>query len=295
MIIAGVLALVVSFIGTVKSLSKQERIVFEIIASFVVGLAAGLTALTWPNKTCFTAMAIGGVLNILQGFRIVYSVIEIMSKHTVAGGANFFEGILFTGLIAYFLRFGQYIAAAIMGDAINTNFVECTKGINVWWYLLLIPLASSSWSGLFHPNYKDLPAMSFHGSLAVAVNWGLGQGGVNVNINIFVSALIASFCAGVFSRFNGRQAVGNTVAAIYALVPGAYLVRSLLSTKGIGTTFFLDIVQRGVIIGLGAWTGTILCSPALLGTTQGLISQEEHRNERGGQGSIRQTNTMLFF
>ena len=56
MVVAGVLAVVVAFIGTSSLLSKQERLIYEVIASFVVGLTAALLALTWPESMCFSAM-----------------------------------------------------------------------------------------------------------------------------------------------------------------------------------------------------------------------------------------------
>ena len=80
MLVAAVLSMMVSLIGRAKHATKQERIVMEIVASFAVGLSAGIIALTWPQDTCFSAMALGGILDIFQGFRIVYAVIEIMSK-----------------------------------------------------------------------------------------------------------------------------------------------------------------------------------------------------------------------
>jgi uncharacterized membrane protein YjjB (DUF3815 family) len=296
MLIAGFLAVFVAYFQTSNILTKQERIVFEIVASFVVGLTAGLLALAWPNQFCFGAMALSGVLDILQGFRVVYSVIEIMSKHTVAGGADLLEGMLFTGLIAYFLRFGQYTAAKLMGAPDSTSFVECKNGINQWWYFLFLPLAAFSWSALFNPNYVDLPLMSLHGILAYAVNWGLAQAGVDEHLNNFIASLSVSVFAGVVSRFTGRQAVGNTVAGLYVLLPGAYLVRSLYSSD-LDATLFIDIVQNSVIIGVGAWTGTILCSPTLLGTTKGLLAQQSrHSTGRGTEQQSRGTNnTMLFF
>lgn len=295
MLIAGFLAVFVAHFQTSNILTKQERIVFEIVASFVVGLTAGILALNWPNHFCFGAMALSGVLDILQGFRVVYSIIEIMSKHTVAGGADLLEGMLFTGLISYFLKFGQYTAARLMGDPKSTTFAECKNGINQWWYLLFLPLAAFSWSALFNPNYVDLPLMGLHGILAYAVNWGLAQVGVDEHLNNFVASLSVSLFAGIVSRFTGRQAVGNTVAGLYVLLPGAYLVRSLYSSD-LDATFFIDIIQNSVIIGIGAWTGTIVCSPTLLGTTKGLLAQQSRHNDRGREQS-RGTNdtTMLFF
>jgi uncharacterized membrane protein YjjB (DUF3815 family) len=295
MLVAGFLAVFVAYFQSANKLSKQERIVFEIVASFVVGLTAGLLALAWPDHFCFGAMALSGVLDILQGFRVVYAIIEIMSKHTVAGGADLLEGMLFTGLIAYFLRFGQYTAARAMGDPDSTNFVECKNGINQWWYFLFLPIAAFSWSGLFNPNYVDLPLMGLHGILAYTVNWGLAQAGVDEHLNHFVASLSVSLFAGIISRFTGRQAVGNTVAGLYVLLPGAYLVRSLYSSD-LQANFFIDIIQNSVIIGIGAWTGTILCSPTLLGTTKGLLAQQSPRpNGRRDRRQSRGGNTMLFF
>lgn len=131
--VAGALGIVVAWIGASPLLSKQERIIFEAVASFFVGLVSGLVALTWPDDTCFGAMAISGVLDLLQGFRVVYSIIEIMSRHTVTGGADFFEGVFFTTLIAYFLKFGQVAALQINGSPVNDAYLTCDNGVGEWY------------------------------------------------------------------------------------------------------------------------------------------------------------------
>ena len=84
--IAGVLAVVVASIGMMPAFTNSERILIETVASFLVGLTAGLVSLQWPSNTCYTSIALGGVLDILQGFRVVYAVIEIMSRNTGCGG-----------------------------------------------------------------------------------------------------------------------------------------------------------------------------------------------------------------
>jgi hypothetical protein len=66
-------------------------------------------------------------------------------------------------------------------------------------------------------------------------------------------------------------------------------------------SFFTDIIQNSVIIGVGAWTGAILCSPTLLGTTKGLLAQQQQQSRHSGGGGehthIRRSNSnsMLFF
>jgi len=49
----------------------------------------------------------------------------------------------------------------------------------------------------------------------------------------------------------------------------AYLVSQVYNDKLEG--FLTQIVMRAVIIGIGAWCGTILCSPTLLGINRGLM------------------------
>ena len=59
--------MLVAIIGTMDFLNRSERLVYETLAGFIVGLTAGLVALQWPNESCYTAIALGGVLDLLQG------------------------------------------------------------------------------------------------------------------------------------------------------------------------------------------------------------------------------------
>lgn len=240
-------------------------------------------------------MALSGVLDILHGFRIVFAIIEIMSKQTISGGADLLEGILFTGLISFFLEFGQYIAASIMGDAgLTADELDCSHEISEWWYLLFVPVAAISWSGLFNPRFEDLPVMGFHGALGFAVSWAISRTSVSAgSLNNFIAALAVSLSAGIISRLSGRQAIGNTVAGIFGLVPGAYLVRGLYSSE---SSFLGSTILRCIVIGIGAWTGTLFCSPSLLGAPLALLSRSRSAQQAGiGGDGIKKNDSMLFF
>lgn len=139
------------------------------------------------------------------------------------------------------------------------------------WYFFLVPFGAVSWSGLFNPPYYDLPFMAAHGCIGYVVSWQFYKSAPASNLNNFLAAMSVTFCAGLISRFTGRQALGNTVAGLYVLLPGAYLVTTVYENSIEG--FLMSIIVRAVIIGLGAWTGTILCSPTLLGTNRGLLNQ----------------------
>jgi hypothetical protein len=77
--------------------------------------------------------------------------------------------------------------------------------------------------------------------------------------------------------FTGRQAIANTVAGIYILLPGSYLVSSSY-TGSVDSNFITDALRMSIVIGVGGWTGTILCSPALLG---GLLWQQQPKSMDG--------------
>jgi uncharacterized membrane protein YjjB (DUF3815 family) len=300
-LVAGVLGILVGQVGTWQILLTQELVIYEVVASFIVGLSAGLIALRWPDDTCFGAMAIAGVLDILQGFRVVYAIIEVMSKNTISGAADLLEGLLFTGLIAMFLTFGQSVAAVIYRKDPIEITTPCTNGVNELWYILFVPLAAISWSGLFMPEYRDIPVMGMHGVLAYAVSYGIAKANLDDNLNNFLAALSVTLSAGIISRFTGRQAVGNTVAGLYVLLPGAYMVTGIFGSDS--TELFVGIIQRSVFIGIGAWSGTILCSPTLLGATRGLLESASIRSrlarrsgsEHGERERVKKTNAMLFF
>jgi hypothetical protein len=95
------------------------------------------------------------------------------------------------------------------------------------------------------------------------------------------------------------------VTGLYVLMPGAYLTRGLFkaaSTNVLDSALFYNIIVNSVVIGLGAWSGTLLCSPTILGTNLGLMnyskslrknnSKEIRRNRSSGSDRC---SPMLFF
>ena len=265
MIVSGILALAVHKIGTSQALAYEERVLTEVVSSFVVGMSAGLLALKWPDTFCFGAIAVASVMDLLQGFKVSYGVIEVMSKNIVTGAARMFEGILFTGLISYSIRFGLDFAFRLMfGQNLTpkdySGMLMSAHGISMKWFPLLLPFTATAWSILFWPGHRELPWMAWHGILAFTLNMA--------GFSTFLSAMCVTFSAGLISRFTGRGALGMTLAGLYALVPGTYMVKALLAPSNVG--FIERVLTAAATIGIGGWTGTLLCSPTIMGKTSGL-------------------------
>jgi len=316
-IIAGCCGSIVGIMASLQILTREERLVFEAMASFAVGIIGALVASLRPDMFCFQAIAISGVLELLQGesmigractvrvyffvsprltvicdslflslgFRVVYAIIELMSKQTVSGIADLFEGILFTAIISAFLQFGKAVVEAAAGRPDEAVY-GCSGGINQLWYILWVPAASLGWCGLFNPEYEDLPPMVFHGILAFGVLYGFERSNMATEAQLFFAALIVTFSSGVFSRFTGRQAIGNSVAGLYVLLPGAYLVRSFFADFGETLVWFISLFFLAGAIGLGGWIGTVLCSPTIFGASKGLLQNKVKRR------STRQVTTL---
>jgi uncharacterized membrane protein YjjB (DUF3815 family) len=239
---------------------------------------------------------------------------ELMSKHTLAGGADFMEAFLFTGLIASFLKLGQLLATSILGGEVSIEIAstQCQQPIDEIWYILIMPITSLAWSYLFMPRISDLIGMALHGILSYAVYYGVQKASNEAVLSSFLGALSVTLSAGVLSRFTGRQALGDTVTGLYVLVPGAYLTRGLFeatSADGLSASLLYNIIVNSVVIGLGAWSGTMLCSPTILGTNRGLMaygkavrnsdvrdSKDSRRGRRGRPSSASDRRSpMLFF
>ena len=288
MVVSGILAVSVAYIGTsylrhMQRIAFEERVLTEVVASFFVGMVAGVLAIKWPDKFCFGAIAVASVMDLMQGFKVVYAVIEVMSKNIVTGASRILEGIMFTGLISYSLKFGlDFAFKRMMGGALPSaadyaGMLNSVHGISDKFFPLILPFAATAWSGLFRPSYSDLPLMALHGMLAYTLN--------RVGAPMFVAAMCVTFSAGIISRFTGREALGNTLAGLYALVPGAYMVQALLSPSRVN--FIESVLFSAATIGLGGWTGSILCSPTMLGKSSWSFSRQ--RDTRNKQ------QTMLYF
>lgn len=61
------LAVTVARMGKDDMMGSSEQIIYESAVSFVVGAGAGFVAQYWPEETCFSATALGGVLQLLRG------------------------------------------------------------------------------------------------------------------------------------------------------------------------------------------------------------------------------------
>ena len=207
-----------------------------------------------------------------------------MSKHLLSGSAHLIEALIFSFLIATSIMFGLSAAEHIMGinssnQSYESEYMDCNDPISEHWFILIVPITSLGWAAGFRPLYADMPLMALHGTISFAVSFGVERASsYDGNVASFVAALTTSTVAGLFSRFTGRQALGDTFTGLYALVPGIFITQGFFALgfrqDEDETTLFFNLLLKAVVIGVGAWFGTLLCAPTYLGTNAGILATQ---------------------
>lgn len=284
----GIAGCVTLLFQTNTNLWKNQRMIFEVVVSWVVGLTAGLIAIRLPETTCFSGIALASMIDYLRGFGIVFSIMEVMSKNTMSGSSDLIEAIIFSFLISMSILFGLGAAENIMGiqQADSHGYMDCGYPLPEPWFLLILPLASLGWAAGFKPAYRDLPLMTVHGIIAYVVSYAVEHATNDSYIASFVAALTTSTVAGLVSRFTGRQALGDTFTGLFALVPGIYITEGFFAfalgkAEDISALFF-NLVLKAVVIGVGSWCGTLLCAPTNLGTNIGILNSVSKKGTGNG-------------
>ena len=146
--------------------------------------------------------------------------------------------------------------------------------------------------------------MTFHGTLAYTIYWAVAEYVGNSAAANFIAAMATTSSAGITSYFTGRQALGDSITGLYALLlPGAYLVNRFFDAAKdnvIDSALLGIIIVISVTIGLGGWTGTLLFAPTILGTNRFKLKNSAKTGSRERKGlslteSEHQARAMLFF
>ncbi|KAJ2550221.1 pheromone-regulated protein prm10, partial [Coemansia sp. RSA 1836] len=109
---------------------------FEVSVSILVGLFSAALA-NWSGG-CFGATSLSATVVLLPGLVMTTGVIELSSRHMVAGTVRIFYALLLAFIIAYGLLIGVQIYNQMAGNsAINSTLIDLTQchGLSQWsWF-----------------------------------------------------------------------------------------------------------------------------------------------------------------
>ncbi|KAJ2899914.1 pheromone-regulated protein prm10 [Coemansia aciculifera] len=213
---------------------------FEVSVSILAGLLSA--ALTTTTKSgCFGATALSATVVLLPGLVMTTGVIELSSRHMIAGTVRVFYALLLAFLIAFGLLIGVQIfsqlAPHVTSTTITLDLGQCHNGLSQWSWFGTFPLGIISISVLVNIHWRHWVSVTVVAGISYGVFWlfkfHLGLDDLAPVVASFVLGLVAN----VWSRFSRHTPYMILLPGEMFLVPGSVGVRgfsSLLEGSGSG-------------------------------------------------------------
>ncbi|KAI9499997.1 hypothetical protein BX070DRAFT_257941 [Coemansia spiralis] len=205
---------------------------FEVSVSIVVGVLSGALS-KWG---CFAATALSGTVVLLPGLVMTTGVIELSSRHMLAGTVRIFYALLLAFIIAYGLLIGVEIYNKIAGNPVlNGALLDLSQchPLTKWSWFGTFPVGIISIAVLVNIHWRHWASVTVVAGISYGIFWlfkfHLGLDDLAPVVASFVLGLVAN----VWSKFTGQTAYMVLLPGEMFLVPGSVGVRgisSILST-----------------------------------------------------------------
>ena len=282
--VVGILGLV--FNGTWGNRAGVRRIAgYELCAAACVALltrfaaAAAVSGSTPP--VCASAVRLGALQWLLQGWDITVAFIELTNRNaSLCGASHLLVALMVTALIGVGLNLGDTVADAAHLHSVADAAASCTHGVNIRWYLPIFLVTSCALAVQCNAARQQLPAMVGIAMVTFAISVGLtlAHNSTLTSLSTLLAALVAGWLANMLANRTGRPAVGGAAIGVFTLVPDGMAelngVTAALMHRGEGgllasLTLSASIVQTCVTIGAGIFIASLLVSPRELTHTHG--------------------------
>ena len=287
--IVGILGLI--FNGAWGNRAGVRRIAgYELCAAACVSLltrfADAAAAAGKAPPVCASAVRLGALQWLLQGWDITAAFIELTNRNAaLCGAAHLLVAVTVTSLIGVGIELGDTVADAIHLPAAHTaaaanatdNSVSpsCSHGVSLRWYFPVFLLTSVSLGVQCNAARQQLPAMVTiaMATFAISVGAPLVHNATLTSLSTLLAALAAGFLANTYANKTGKPAVGGAAIGVFVLVPDGMSelnsITAVLTQQGKATgshlmaslTLTASIVQTCVTIGGGVFIASLLVSP----------------------------------
>jgi uncharacterized membrane protein YjjP (DUF1212 family) len=239
--------------------SDHFSYVFEVFAPLATAfLARGLGTIRVNDHYlfCFSAMSQSSIALILPGYIALTAVLELQSRHLVAGAIRMVYCIIYT----LFLGFGLFLGTTIFGvmtqRAVNTTTCEppqywpadlATGGAAIIYSRFIwVPLFASCLAIINQATLQQLPVMALISTLGhQTVFWLLQFLTSNLQIANTLGGLVIGLATNVYSRFFDGIAGTAILPAIFVLVPSGLAASGSLMAGVDGSNLILHPTPAG--------------------------------------------------
>ncbi|KAJ1848647.1 pheromone-regulated protein prm10, partial [Coemansia sp. RSA 2703] len=237
---------------------------FEVSVSILAGILSAALA-QWG---CIGATALSATVVLLPGLVMTTGVIELASRHMVAGTVRIFYALLLAFIIAFGLLIGVEIYNKIAGNPVLNNAMldlsQCVA-LTRWSWFGTFPVGIISISILVNIHWRHWPSVTCIAGISYGIFWlfkfHLGLDDLAPVVASFALGLVAN----MWSRLTGQTAYMILLPGEMFLVPGSVGVRgfsSLLSKEGgQGAQLALQMITTCLSIMMGLFASSFLIYP----------------------------------
>ncbi len=237
--------------GLVDLLIQRRRDVvdiFEPLAAFLAGFLS-ISAVGLGFAVSSEIVTLSGLIVLIPGLTLTVAMIELATRHLVAGMARFAGAATIFLMIALGVALARKVGAGLF-PVITSDQIVSLPGWTEWIALGLAPVA---FLVLFQARVRELPVVFITGVVGF-LGARLGTMMLGAEIGSCLGALLVGLLSNGYARLFNRPASVPLMPGILILVPGSVGFRSL--------SFFLE---QDAISGMEAAFQTALMAVSLVG------------------------------
>ncbi|KAJ1945203.1 pheromone-regulated protein prm10, partial [Kickxella alabastrina] len=235
--VAAMLGLIVSLLQLMTGRFSNYANLFEVSSAFIVSFIAALM----QDYICFATVSFAGVALLLPGLAVTTSIIEMVSRNMITGTVRFVFAMARCFILGYGISVGSTLGTQVLGRSTTVNLLadqmssstgmgNCSSGLSKFWWFLLLPLLSISFTISISGHWRQWPSMMFAGCMAYTVSYFSGMSTALAPLAPAIAAFAMGLYAnGMASFSNHRSAVEPILGGILLLVPGSLGLRTVLA------------------------------------------------------------------
>lgn len=241
----------IGLIAIVTARAPRASRVFELVASFMAALVAGLGAHYVAPFSVFVA-TLAGLIVLVPGLTLTVAMTELATRHYVSGSARLTaSGIVFLEII-FGVALGGKIAEAITREPPGLHE---PVPLPSWAILAALVISAFALMVLFRARPRAFGWILGAGSLAFLGARG-GAIMLGPELGTLLGAVLLGVATNLYARFRRRPAAEPAIPGMLLLVPGSLGFRSLSAflggdaAGGIDSAFSMLMVALAIVAGL---------------------------------------------
>ncbi|KAJ2157534.1 pheromone-regulated protein prm10, partial [Coemansia sp. RSA 552] len=263
------IALALGLLAGMMSLAAGKLSGYTNFFEASVALVSGLLGAALGRWSCFGATALSGTVVLLPGLVMTTGVIELASRHMVAGTVRIFYALLLTFVIAYGLLIGVEIFNKLAGNQLLDGALlepsQC-KALTKWSWFGTFPIAITSISVLVNIHWRHWPSVTVIAGISYGVFWLFKFYLELEELAPVVASFVLGLMANMWSKLTGQIAYMVLLPGEMFLVPGSVGVRGFSSIlrkedSAHGASLAMQMITTCLSIMIGLFASSFLVYP----------------------------------